>query len=123
MKDLTFSCEDRPGQLAVGGEALGKAGINIEGSFSFTWEGRGFVHFLVEDATTARTALEGTGWKFEGEADAIVVEAEDRPGTLGRFCRAIADAGINIQWCYVGSRSRLVFCTADNDAARAALGV
>jgi hypothetical protein len=123
MKDLTFSVEDRPGQLAAIGEALGNAGINIEGSFSFTMDGRGWVHLLVDDATAARNALEGTGWKFEGEADAIVVDAEDRPGTLGQFCRRIADAGINIQWCYVASRSRLVFCTADNTAARAALGV
>jgi hypothetical protein len=123
MKDLTFTVEDRPGQLAAIGEALGNAGINIEGSFSFTWDGRGWVHLLVDDATAARNALEGTGWKFEGEADAIVVDADDRPGTLGQFCRRIAEAGINIQWCYVASRSRLVFCTADNTAARAALGM
>ena len=31
MKDLTVSLEDRPGTLADLGEALGKAGINIEG--------------------------------------------------------------------------------------------
>jgi hypothetical protein len=40
MKDLTVSLEDRPGTLADLGEALGKAGINIEGMCAVTSEGR-----------------------------------------------------------------------------------
>ena len=61
MKDLTVSLEDRPGTLADLGEALGKAGINIEGLTVVSFEGRAIGHVLVEDATAARSALEGAG--------------------------------------------------------------
>jgi hypothetical protein len=40
MKDLTVSLEDRPGTLADLGEALGKAGINIEGMCAVARDGR-----------------------------------------------------------------------------------
>ena len=38
MKDLTIYLEDRPGTLADMSEALGKAGINIEGLAGFPCE-------------------------------------------------------------------------------------
>jgi len=50
MKDLTVSLEDRPGTLADLGEALGKAGINIEGMCAVAGEGRSIIHLLVTDA-------------------------------------------------------------------------
>ena len=98
-KDLTVSLEDRPGTLADLGEALGKAGINIEGICGFGVEGRGIIHLLVEDAAAARKALEGAGIKVEGEADPIVTEVAgraDKPGELGKMARAIANAGVNV---------------------------
>ena len=36
MKDLTVNLADEPGTLAQLGEALGNAGINIEGISAFT---------------------------------------------------------------------------------------
>ena len=61
MKDLTVSLEDRPGTLADLGEALGKAGINIEGMCGVASDGRSIIHVLVADAAAARMALEGAG--------------------------------------------------------------
>src|SRR5205814_1703393 len=59
MKDLTVQLEDRPGTLAELGEALGNAGINIEGIAGFAVPGAGgLVHLLVEDGAAARAALE-----------------------------------------------------------------
>ncbi len=56
-KDLTVVLENRPGTLAELGEALGKAGINVDGMCGFPCEGRGVIHILVEDAGAARIAL------------------------------------------------------------------
>ena len=75
MKDLTVTLEDRPGTLADLGEALGKAGINIEGLCAVGSEGRAIVHLLVDDAAATRGALEGAGIKVEGEADPIDLRA------------------------------------------------
>ncbi|MCI0633472.1 MAG: ACT domain-containing protein [Actinobacteria bacterium] len=127
MKDLTVSLEDRPGALADLGEALGKAGINIEGMCAVTSEGRGLIHLLVEDATATLTALEGAGVKVEGEADPLVSEFPadqvDRPGAMGEMARAVANAGVNIQVVYLATRNRGVMVTSDNAKARQALGL
>ena len=124
-KDLTVSLEDRPGTLADLGEALGNAGVNIEGICGLGVEGRGIIHVLVEDAAAARKALEGAGIKLEGEADPIVTEvaaSADKPGELGRMARAIANAGVNVQAMYLATHDRGVLVTTDNAKARQALG-
>ena len=127
MKDLTVSLEDRPGTLADLGEALGKAGINIEGLTVVAFEGRAIGHVLVEDAAAARSALEGAGIKVEGEAEPMVSELPadqvDRPGTVGQMARAMADAGVNIQVLYLATKNRAVAVTSDNAKARQALGM
>ncbi len=119
--DLTLSLEDRPGELARLGEALGNAGVNIEGSCSTTAGGRGEVHVLVEDAAAAKQALDGAGIQVSGERDALVLDVPDRPGELGKAARKLADARVNIEVQYVGTNNRLVFGVDDPAKARAAL--
>ena len=115
--DITISVDDRPGGLAAVGEALGNAGINIEGLFGVGFEGRGIIHVCVADSAAARTALEAAGLKVEGEAEAIVgptVPNSDEPGTMGAMARALADAGINVRAVYLATNSRPVIVTDDN---------
>src|SRR4051794_927477 len=103
-KDLLLSLSDRPGEAARMGEALGAAGVNIEGISAITHEGRSTVHILVEDAAAARSALDGAGTKVEGETDVIVGDLSgsvDTPGALGTMARQIADAGVNISLLYL----------------------
>ena len=119
--DLTISVEDRPGGLASVGEALGNAGINIEGLFGVGMEGRGVVHVCVEDGAAARAALEGAGLNVTGEADAIVgqnVPGSNEPGTMGKIARAIADAGVNVVAVYLATDTRPVVVTDDNAKVR-----
>jgi len=121
MKDLTVILEDRPGTLADMGEALGKAGINIEGSCGFPSEGKGVGHILVEDAAAARRALEEVGIEVGDEREVLVLEIEDQPGALGEVSRRIANAGVNIDLCYLATNTRLVIGADDLDKARAAV--
>ena len=122
-KDLTVSLEDRPGTLADMGEALGGAGINIDGLCAMTSEGRGVIHILVQDAAKARRALESAGIKVEGETDVLVrdVSGQDRPGTLGAMARKVANAGVNVTLLYLAMGGRGVLATSDNTKAEAAL--
>jgi hypothetical protein len=118
--DLTIVVEDRPGELARVGEALGSAGVNIEGLAGFGFEGRGVIHVLVEDAAAARSALAGAGLEVSGEADALVMPVEgdvDRPGALGEMARKVADAGINFSAVYLATKNRAVAVTTDNAKA------
>ena len=123
--DLTVVLDDRAGQLAHMGEALGDAGITIEGFSTTTHDGLGVVHVLVENAMVAQNALILADIKVEGEADAVVIDltAEEagRPGALGRVAGKVAAAGINISTAYLATRDRAVLVTSDNEKAREAL--
>ncbi len=122
-KDMTVTgFEDRPGVVASIAEALGKAGINIEGLLG---SGKlGEIHVLVEDgdAAAARSAIEGTGLQVGDAREAIVVSAEDRPGALGEVARKLADAGVNLDYVFIASNTRLVFVPDDVEKARGAVG-
>jgi hypothetical protein len=119
--DLTIELQDRPGELARAAEALGSAGVNIDGGCATAGGGAAQVHFLVADAAAARQALEGAGISVTGESEAFVVDAPNQPGELGRTARRLADAGANIETYYVSTGDRLVFCVDDPEKARGAL--
>jgi hypothetical protein len=119
MKDLTISLEDQPGRLRDLGEATGAAGINIEGLCAITSGGRAEVHVLVDDEAGAREALGSAGIDVDAETDVLVVELEDRPGTLADVARKLADAGVNIGLAYsTFGGVRLVLAVDDLDRAR-----
>ncbi len=123
--DLTVVLDDRAGQLAHMGEALGDAGVNIEGFCATTDDGVGVVHVLVENAMVAQNALILADIKVEGEADAVVVDLMEqdagKPGTLGRVAGRVATAGINVSIAYLATGDRAVLVTSDNEKAREAL--
>jgi hypothetical protein len=122
MKDLTVVLEDRPGELAKLGQATGAAGINIEGMGGDAREGRGVLHLLVEDTQAARDALSGAGIEVQDERDALVVEVEDRPGTMGEVAGKLADAGVNVDFAYATfGGCRVVLGVSDLEGAQAAL--
>ncbi len=123
--NLTVILEDRPGELARLGEVTGEAGVNVLGMCALTGEGRGYIHVLVADqkAAVTREALEEAGMGVADAREVLVVDIEDRPGTLGEMARRFADASVNIELAYTtfGDDARLVVATDDLEAARAAL--
>jgi hypothetical protein len=122
MKDLTISMENRPGTLADVGEALGKAGINIEGGCGMPCEGKGIGHLLVENAGAARSAIIEAGIEVLNERDVLVLDIENKQGTLGKVCRRISNAGVNIDLLYIAAGTRIVLGVDDLQKARAAAG-
>ena len=121
-KDLTIVLVNRPGTLADAAEALGRAGINIDGVCGFPAGAEGIMHVLVDDAGAARQALSGTGLEVRDERDVVVVAAENRPGAGGELLRRIADAGANVDLIYLTMDSRVVLSGGDVEAIRRAAG-
>ena len=119
-KDLMFVLEDRPGKLAEVGEAFGKAGVNLEGICGDARQGKGTLHILVEDAAGAKKVLKAAGIKVV-EHEVVVLDIADKPGELGKVCRKLADAGVNINLTYLATTTRLVLGVDDLEKARAAL--
>ncbi|MER6949672.1 hypothetical protein ABT294_37235 [Nonomuraea sp. NPDC000554] len=115
---------DQPGELARLGEVTGQVGVNIQGLAAFTGEGKGVVHVLVDDSAAARCreALEDAGMGIADERPVLVVDIDDRPGTLGELTRQLADANVNIDLAYTTFGGvRIVIATDDLENANAAL--
>jgi len=124
MKDLTVIMDDQPGKLADLGEATGKAGVNIAGLCAMVGDGKGLIHVLVDDASTARGALEEAGITVADEREAVVVDLHDKPGAMGEIARDLAEAGVNIDVAYtIFTGVRLVILTEDVEAATQALAL
>jgi len=99
--EIVIKAEDRPGMMASLGELLGEAGVNITAAAAFTHDGQGFLHFVVQEADRALSALREACWQVVGVQEVLSVSLDDRPGELGRFARRLADAGVNISSLYI----------------------
>lgn len=122
MKDLTIALVNEPGALAEAFEALAGAGISMMAASGSVVAGEGIVHILVEDEQTARPALEGTGLEIREERDVIVVDhLPEQPGTAGAVARRIANAGLNVDLCYLTEDGRFVLGGDDVPAMEQAL--
>jgi len=75
----------------------------------------------VDDVTSARSALEKAEIEVIEESDVLVLDVADRPGELGRVCRRIADAGVNIDFFYAATKTRVVLGVANVEKAKSAL--
>jgi hypothetical protein len=116
MKDLAIHLEDRPGALAEMGEALGRAGVSIEGGGVF----RGIAHFLFHDVDPARRALEDAGILVAAEREVVVQKlSQGEPGQLGKLARRMADAGVNIEVQYSDHDHQLILVVDDIERGRA----
>ena len=120
MKDLTIALENRPGALADMGEALGRAGVSVEGGGAWVVQGEGVAHFLVEDAALARRVLETAGIRVIAVRDVLVQRLkQDVPGQLGMLARRMGDAGVNIEVLYSDHDHQLILVVDDLEKGRA----
>lgn len=119
MKDLAIELENRPGALAEMGEALGRAGVSIEGGGAWVVGGTGAAHFLFADGTAARQALEAAGIRVLEEREVVVQRLKQAvPGQLGMLTRRMAEAGVNIEVLYSDHDHQLILVVDDVERGR-----
>jgi hypothetical protein len=120
MKDLTIAVDNRPGALADTGDALGHAGISIEGGGAWVVNGQGVAHFLFEDSAPARSALEAAGIQVLEERTVLIQRLDQaQPGQLGKLTRRMAQAGVNIEVLYSDHNNQLILVVDDIAKGRA----
>lgn len=120
MKDLSILLANRPGALAEMGEALGRAGVSVEGGGAWVVGGDGVAHFLFADGAPARIALEAVGIKVLKEREVVVQRLKQAvPGQLGQLTRRMADAGVNIEVLYSDHDNQLILVVDDIVRGRA----
>ncbi|HEX7951243.1 MAG TPA: hypothetical protein VF494_12905 [Candidatus Limnocylindrales bacterium] len=120
--DIAVGLVNQPGTLLRASDALGRAGINIEGACGYVCDGQGVFHVLVEDAQRARLALIDAGLELRSERRVVATPVENRPGSAAAILRRIAAANVNIDLLYVTADSRLVLGGDDLPAIKAVLG-
>lgn len=109
MKDLVIRLKNKAGALADMGEALAGEGVSVEGGGAWVVNNEGVAHFLVEDASKARKALEAKGIEVIKENEILVQRLkQDQPGQLGKITRAMEKAGVNIEVLYSDHDNQLI---------------
>jgi hypothetical protein len=108
--DLAIALDNRPGALAEMGEALGRAGVSIEGGGVFS----GNAHFLFHDAAAATRALEAAGIRVMRASEVVTLRLRQaEPGQLGKIARRMADANVNIEIQYSDHDHQLILVVDD----------
>jgi hypothetical protein len=111
--DLTIALVDQPGSLAKASDALGRAGVNIDGACGYVCDGQGIYHVLVHDLEGGRRALMNGGFTIEDERRVVATPVENRPGAAAALLRKVADAGVNVDLLYMTLDGRLVLGGTD----------
>jgi hypothetical protein len=124
LEEITVVADDRPGVLADIGELLGASGVNIQTLCASGHNGQAVIHFVVDDGEDAGEILASNGYKVEGSRPVLSVTIDDRPGELGRYCRRLERAGVDISSAYVARRedgeTELIFAVDDHESAKKA---
>ena len=98
-KQLSITCEDRPGTLSRLAKLLGKWDVNIVAMSCAPLGVQGTVHIVVDDIERAKNVLDREHTSYT-EQDVLHVELENLPGCLGEFAGKLAEQNINITTAY-----------------------
>jgi hypothetical protein len=120
LYDLAIAVENRPGALAEMGEALGRAGVTIEGGGAWVVQGRATAHFLFADGNAAGDALAVAGIHVLQVREVLIQRLNQGvPGQLGKLARRMADSGVNIEVLYSDHDQQLILVVDDVQKGRA----
>ncbi len=120
-KQFTVMLENRPGALAQLCTELAKVAVNINAIQASEARPVGPVRMLVSRPEAARKVCDALGLKYQ-EEEVLAVLVGDRPGSLGRVTRKLAEKGINVEYVYGtvdkgAKRALIVFGVSDLSAA------
>jgi hypothetical protein len=98
-KQLAVFLDNRPGMLARVCDALSKAKINIYAITTSDTVDHSVIRLVVSDSARAMSVFEEHG-TLVVEDDVIMLEGDNKSGSLANIAQKLADAGINIEYCY-----------------------
>lgn len=98
-KQLAVFLDNRPGTLARLADAMAEAEINIFAISTSDTVDHSVVRMVVADYRRAMHVFEERG-ALVVEDDVLVIEGSNKPGSLARIAHALADAKVNIEYCY-----------------------
>jgi hypothetical protein len=98
-KQLAIFLDNRPGMLARVAEALAEAKINIYAITTSDTVDHSVIRMVVSDYRKAMHVFEEHG-TLVVEDDVLMIDGSNKPGELARLAQKLADAKVNIEYCY-----------------------
>ena len=98
-KQLAVFLDNRPGTLARLAQALSEAKVNIYAITTSDTVDHSVIRLVVSDFRKAMHVFEQHR-TLVVEDDVIMVDRTNRPGELAELAQKLADAKINIEYCY-----------------------
>lgn len=102
---LALFLSNRPGALARVCEELAKAEVNIHALAISDTVDHSIARMVVSDTTKALMLL-GEGGVVALEAEVLMIESDNEPGTLATIANHLAKAGVNIEYAYLATSAR-----------------
>jgi hypothetical protein len=103
-KQLAIFLDNRPGMLARVAEALAKAKINIYAISTSDTVDHSVIRMVLSDYRKAIHVFEEHG-TLVVEDDVLMIDGSNKPGELAGMAQKLADAKINIEYCYSATPS------------------
>src|SRR6185369_12039924 len=97
-KQLAIFLDNRPGMLARVADALSEAKINIYAIATSDTVDHSVIRMVVSDYRKALHLFEEHG-SLVVEDDVIMIEGDNKPGSLAKLAHKLANAKINIEYC------------------------
>lgn len=102
VEQLALFIANKPGTLAEVCDALASENINIYGLTVSDTTDHAVVRMVVSDTRKALALFESRG-TLVIETDVLMVENDNRPGSLSRIAKVLAARKINIEYAYLAS--------------------
>jgi hypothetical protein len=103
-KQLAIFLDNRPGTLARMADSLAEAKINIYALTTSDTVDHSVIRLVVSDYRKAIQLFEEHS-ALAVEDDVLMIEGSNKPGELARIAHTLADAKINIEYCYSATPS------------------
>jgi hypothetical protein len=101
-QQLAVFLENKPGALAAVCDALAEAKINIFGLTVSDTTDHAVVRMVVSNTERAMTLFEAHG-VLVVESDVLMIQNDNKPGSLSRIAQALSQKKINIDYGYLAS--------------------
>jgi hypothetical protein len=98
-KQLAIFLDNRPGMLARVADALAEAKVNIYAVSTSDTVDHSVIRLVVSDYRKALHVFEERG-TLVVEDDVLMIDGSNRPGELSRIAHKLAEAKVNIEYCY-----------------------